>query len=911
MAYIYLENNSIDPLTLDTTTLGYFDTRQLDWQSMQVVYGCTNRLANNYNPNATQDNWTCDNNTILHSWNVWNICSLSQENCNLSDLWITSISEDTFVDYSNILYLVLGSNQIESIESWDFNGLSNLVELYLYSNQIESIESWDFNWLSNLNYLSLSDNQVTSIEIGSFDNLPAMTYIYLDNNSIDVTTLDATTLGYFDTRQPNRQTTQIIYGCTSRSLANNYNPNATVDNWTCDSNTILHSGNVWSLCDISDISCSLEGQWITAIAPDTFVGYSNITYLRISRNQIASIESWAFNGLSSLETLILYNSQIENIESWAFHGLPSLNSLELNSNQIQNIENWAFNWLSNLIYLDISDNQIMSIESWTFNWLSSLENLNLYNNQIANIESWDFNWLSNLTYLYLHGNCLNNEDSTLTNYLDTIPWINYSNQYVCMKLQYAPSTPTTGLVTGSLVFRGPTSKVVALETDNSDMSIYDHTFIANGSHTYNYSDIVDNNWYLWTRNMWNPDIVTGVVTWIQDTIAPTFDIVDTSLISSGIIGNLDQVDISNYTAFSGLTFEKRTNPADANTALGSITFNSALDLSDPETRSFLQDLWSRLSISSDGTISLDFRGIWSWVALKWVWATIKFYGLDKLGFGADATSADILAKLNVYDDYGILLDKSSLLANSGTYVWACGVGETECYTFTIWVNHFTTYKISSNTTNNNTSHWGWGGSSVSKDVCVNGDYSSSYYDGSCGTQPVVVSTWVVPLIIAPKIDPISDELIAAYKRAYIKDITTMDTLSWARIQGFLTRWEMAKMIVNYAINILWKKIDTTKQASFKDLALESQEMKGYINQAYQLWLMGVNIVNFNPQWLVTRGEFATVLARLLYGEEATGTGFYYDKPIEILRQNEIIKNTNPLMQEVRWYVMLMLMRSSQ
>lgn len=154
-------------------------------------------------------------------------------------------------------------------------------------------------------------------------------------------------------------------------------------------------------------------------------------------------------------------------------------------------------------------------------------------------------------------------------------------------------------------------------------------------------------------------------------------------------------------------------------------------------------------------------------------------------------------------------------------------------------------------------------------------------------------------------------MIAAYKRAYIKDITTMDTLSWARVQGFLTRWEMAKMIVNYAINILWKQLDTTKQASFKDLNLESQEMKGYINQAYQLWLMGVNVINFNPQWLVTRGEFATVLARLLYGEEAKGTGFYYDKPIEILRQNGVIKNTNPLMQEVRWYVMLMLMRSSQ
>jgi hypothetical protein len=54
--------------------------------------------------------------------------------------------------------------------------------------------------------------------------------IYLDDNSIDASTLDATTLGYFDTRQPGRQNNQVIYGCMNRLLSNNYNPLATADN---------------------------------------------------------------------------------------------------------------------------------------------------------------------------------------------------------------------------------------------------------------------------------------------------------------------------------------------------------------------------------------------------------------------------------------------------------------------------------------------------------------------------------------------------------------------------------------------------------------------------------------------------------------------------------------------------------
>jgi hypothetical protein len=197
----------------------------------------------------------------------------------------------------------------------------------------------------------------------------------------------------------------------------------------------------------------------------------------------------------------------------------------------------------------------------------------------------------------------------------------------------------------------------------------------------------------------------------------------------------------------------------------------------------------------------------------------------------------------------------------------------------------------------------WGGaSSISKDYCPDGDYSPGYYDGICGTKQKN-GTWIVT--------PISDEIISAYKWALGKQITTMKTIETARVWDPLTRAEMAKMIVNYAINNLWKTINTGEQANFTDLNGQTNEIKNYINEAYQLGLMWVDVHTFNPNRLVTRWEFATILARLLYNINSDGTSLYYTKPLATLSEKWIIKNTNPLLQEARGYVMLMLMRASK
>ncbi len=71
--------------------------------------------------------------------------------------------------------------------------------------------------------------------------------------------------------------------------------------------------------------------------------------------------------------------------------------------------------------------------------------------------------------------------------------------------------------------------------------------------------------------------------------------------------------------------------------------------------------------------------------------------------------------------------------------------------------------------------------------------------------------------------------------------------------------------------------------------------------------------SFNPKTTITRAQFATVLSRLLYGNKynSSDSSTWADKHLQALNKAGIITNiSTPSMNEIRGYVMLMLMRSS-
>ena len=129
---------------------------------------------------------------------------------------------------------------------------------------------------------------------------------------------------------------------------------------------------------------------------------------------------------------------------------------------------------------------------------------------------------------------------------------------------------------------------------------------------------------------------------------------------------------------------------------------------------------------------------------------------------------------------------------------------------------------------------------------------------------------------------------------------------------------MAKMLSNFAINVLWQEPDVSKWTiKFDDVTNKmDKQYDNAVTKAYQLWIMWQNMKNneFRPNDEVTRGEFASALSRLLYQTEEWNykwTWKYYVPHVAKLYNEWIINKTDPKIREKRWYVMTMLMRTVQ
>ena len=165
-------------------------------------------------------------------------------------------------------------------------------------------------------------------------------------------------------------------------------------------------------------------------------------------------------------------------------------------------------------------------------------------------------------------------------------------------------------------------------------------------------------------------------------------------------------------------------------------------------------------------------------------------------------------------------------------------------------------------------------------------------------------------------DGLTPEMHRAYKFAFKHGITTMPTILEADMFGPLDRISMAKMLSQYAINVLWKTPDTSIEVpAFPDVTPElNEEFWNAVILAYQLWIMWINIDEFRPFDLVPRSEFGTALSRMLYQTsdwEYEKTEEYYTLHFNKLKEEWIMTMLDPNIEELRWYVMIMLMRSAE
>lgn len=169
----------------------------------------------------------------------------------------------------------------------------------------------------------------------------------------------------------------------------------------------------------------------------------------------------------------------------------------------------------------------------------------------------------------------------------------------------------------------------------------------------------------------------------------------------------------------------------------------------------------------------------------------------------------------------------------------------------------------------------------------------------------------------------SSEQIDAYNYAYNQWITTAKSIDKAKIEGSLDRIAMAKMVSNFAINVLGLQPNKSLNCVFADVSDELDAQYGYwVTKVCQLWLMWISddwkkSVNFYPKWEVKRWQRATVFSRALSKfnwDQVEEVSPYYKVHLEYLNSKWIIKNIDkplPNSIEKRWNVMIMMHRVSQ
>ena len=137
----------------------------------------------------------------------------------------------------------------------------------------------------------------------------------------------------------------------------------------------------------------------------------------------------------------------------------------------------------------------------------------------------------------------------------------------------------------------------------------------------------------------------------------------------------------------------------------------------------------------------------------------------------------------------------------------------------------------------------------------------------------------------------------------------------AKLSDWLTRAQLAKMMSQYMTNVLWKTPAETEKVEYADVDESLGDLADFIQTAYAYKIMWINadgtpLENFNPNGQVTRAEYATVFSRVLYGDKYNKSEWnYYEDHLAALKEAGILTNTTPTIQEIRWWVMLMMYRS--
>ena len=186
----------------------------------------------------------------------------------------------------------------------------------------------------------------------------------------------------------------------------------------------------------------------------------------------------------------------------------------------------------------------------------------------------------------------------------------------------------------------------------------------------------------------------------------------------------------------------------------------------------------------------------------------------------------------------------------------------------------------------------WGGSArLIMDHCPNGDFSASYYDGSCGSDWKPVETKEVekqlfnPTIKTSCFNPLDQKTIdqgnamtellkQAHQMLYSYQLTRWQGTKDFAPERSLTRQEAARFMTEFATNVLCRKPSRSYADQFTDLGDADPTLLPYIYKSYDYLIFNGDAnpngdkekTTFRPYDLITVDELSAIITRLVKNE---------------------------------------------
>lgn len=884
----------------------------------------------------------------------------------LNDNQITSIAVDAFNGMSNIEQLDLYNNLIATITSGSFNGLSQLSYLDLYNNQIAIIPAGAFNGIPNLNTLYINNNRISSIAPNAFDGTPDLYSLYMVYNEIT-----AIASGAFNGLS---NIGQLGLGNNLISDIKDISFHWLSSLWYLGlANNLITSISSGSFDEL--LSCNnleLSNNLISSVATGAFEELPSLQYLYLRYNQIG----WSldiFCPFTNLVYLFVDHNRFEGdipsclteltnvADRWGWD--ISYNYLNMDVEYSQELldylqSNYRFWRYRNVQYL-VSDLvlswTILSLEDNAFtlnlwyqnNWPKTANNISIQYDMLdgmdivadAEFTTWKvgvtYGGVSDPCFVDMYDNGSGTYFDLMEAYAEDEGYDNLADMLCSREGLYCGDNSGAGKARADYIIDDydgdPVDREYEFE-DDFDMYLNELSSCGTGGKDVYTFDIGN-------LDVWQSGNI--IITWtfsddLKDDGFSNFTEISSanSMRIDGHIRNNrfwftysdNTITIDEMTSlFTDLpddaaiiTWDIALSDVGANT--GGISFRSenievylpprvhittSWAVCDVATLLIPQDKTAEIK-AIDSTITAAFQ-IWSACS----GTTLLFNTPIRIRMYIPTVLGDI----NTFK-----------ISRDGIYRENVSWNKIDDHLVEIETSHFSYFTITTSNTvitpPSNPSPWPSGWPWPVKDICpAQRDCSDSYYDRLCGPCPIIDQKIVKKIdnaLCSIEKSKFSTELNGAYQRACSYDITTMPTIQKANMEGKLLRKDMAKMISNFAINIMDKNISTGVTCEFTDMRTLSKEAQYYAIAACRLWLMwyesdGMTTKHtFDPNEEVDRAQFGTILSRLLRGDENNSKAIYYEKHLKALKQAGIMtKIDKPLSKELRWYVMLMMMRANK